>query len=76
MGDQVAIAPTDFYPDQSERLPITTITDRRDGTVRVGLSSPLAFNHNGRAFSGTHPGNGKSYTLDARAEVAVLTRWG
>lgn len=76
MGDQIAIAPTDYYPDQGERLNITAITPVANGNFQLGLATPLAFSHNGRRYTGTHKGNGKSYTLDARAEVAVLTRCG
>lgn len=109
-GDLIAIAPTDYYYDQGERLKIVSIScaDTTSGSCssggggsaggsfgssgnggssgrlnstaagsswRLQLSRPLGFNHNGQRYSVLHQGSGRTMVLDARAEVAVLTRW-
>ncbi len=72
----MVIAPTDFYQDQVDDNAINGLTPNSDGTrVLVDMMSLLKFTHSGQAFSISHAGNGKTYSLDTRAEVAVLNRW-
>ncbi len=76
MNDSIVIAPTDHYPEQTEDAVVTAITpaDGNAATVRLDLSRALTFNHHGMKHDIRHQGNDKLYTLDARAEVADLTR--
>lgn len=75
VNDTLVIAPTDFYPEQAEKRTIISIGNVEGGSgVRLELDAPLKYNHNGEAYNVQHGGNNKTYNLDARAEVAVLSR--
>lgn len=75
VGDSLAIAPTDFYHDQGEQRRITSITPKAGGSYELQLDMHLVYNHNGERYSVLHRGKRAMMELDARAEVAVLTRW-
>jgi cell migration-inducing and hyaluronan-binding protein len=63
VGDKIAIASTDFDPNQAEETSITGISGKT-----LTLAKPLGFMHYGetQSFAGK--------TLDERAEVALLSR--
>lgn len=74
-GDVIAIAPTDYVFDQAEEFVIERVAPIEGSTsVRLTLTQALAFNHNGERYSTMHKGTGSNMVLDARAEVAMLTR--
>lgn len=75
VGDQIAVAPTGYDPAESEQATISSVDCAAGTTCTLGLAAPgLGFSHNAAAYSVQHGGNGKTMTLDARAEVAMLTK--
>jgi hypothetical protein len=65
VGDEIAIAPTDFFPLEAERRTISAI----NGTT-LSLNAPFQHRHWGNIETlGT-----TEKTVDQRAEVALLTR--
>ena len=59
VGDELALASTDFDPYQTERVKVAAVAG-----ARVTLAAPLRFKHYGQVDGG----------MDQRAEVALLTR--
>ncbi len=73
MGDSIAIAPTDYYQSQAEDAVITAITPVAAG-FQLTLATQLTASHQAAVFSGVNPTNAKRYSLNACAEVAMLSR--
>ena len=72
IGDQIVIASsTQDYQDEDVRF-ITGIDDQGDGTSILTLDSALSNRHNGNIE--TYNNDTRSFTIDLRAEVAVLNR--
>ncbi|MEO1029268.1 MAG: G8 domain-containing protein [Pseudomonadota bacterium] len=69
VGDDIAIASTDFDLNQAEQRTIREISD--DG-LTLTLNSPLDFMHFGEVE--THSNSARSWDLDMRAEVGLLSR--
>lgn len=69
VGDAIAVASTDFYTSQAEVRTIASISGRT-----VTVTQPFDNHHYGYRQTWGHPGNGKNYSLDSRAEVANLAR--
>ncbi|MEO1539724.1 MAG: G8 domain-containing protein [Pseudomonadota bacterium] len=70
VGDRIAIASTDFDPDQAEELTITGVSD--DG-LTITFEPPLDYMHYGEVDRYDDP-DGDVHQLDMRAEVALLSR--
>lgn len=69
VGDSIVIAPTDFNPHEAEALKITSVSlDKKT----LGLSSALNHRHYGAIE--TYANGTRSWDLDQRAEVGLLTR--
>jgi hypothetical protein len=66
-GDRIALGPTGFFFDEAESFTIVEVTGNR-----IKLSSAAKFMHYGKLqfFNASW----KNFTLDERAEVALLTR--
>ncbi len=72
VGDQIVIASsTQDYQDEDVRI-VTAIADQGDGTTLLTLDSALSNRHNGNIE--TYNNDTRSFTIDLRAEVAVLSR--
>ncbi|MEL7153369.1 MAG: G8 domain-containing protein, partial [Pseudomonadota bacterium] len=70
IGDKIAIASTDFDPDQAEELTVTGVS--ADGRI-ISFAPPLDFMHYGEVDQYDDP-DGDVHLLDMRAEVALLSR--
>ncbi|MEM9199071.1 MAG: G8 domain-containing protein [Pseudomonadota bacterium] len=70
IGDVIAIASTDFNPDQAEELTITGVSE--DGKT-ISFEPPLDYMHYGEVDRYDDP-DGDVHTLDMRAEVALCRR--
>lgn len=82
-GDQIAVAPTDYNPDQTEYFGLVAVTAPGQSSSAspiaiLQLDSPLKYARTGRAYGLVHPTSQKppnqTFVLDARAEIALLTR--
>ncbi|MBX2856822.1 MAG: cadherin-like domain-containing protein [Rhodobacteraceae bacterium] len=74
VGDKIAIASTDFGIEQAEELTIVKI---EDGGRKVTIDKPLEYMHYGETetySNGKSGADAKSWTLDMRAEVGLLSR--
>lgn len=69
VGDSIVIAPTDFDPHQAEARRITSVSP--NGKT-IGLSGGLQYKHYGAIE--TYSNGTRSWDLDMRAEVGLLTR--
>ena len=69
VGDRVAIASTDFDLNQAEDFTITAVAN---GGQTITLDAPLQYMHYGEIE--TYSNGDRSWDLDMRAEVALLTR--
>ncbi|MEL6234908.1 MAG: G8 domain-containing protein, partial [Pseudomonadota bacterium] len=70
IGDVIAIASTDFNPDQAEELTVTAVSS--DGKT-ISFMPPLDFMHYGEVDRYNDP-DGDVHQLDMRAEVSLLSR--
>ena len=68
-GDDIVIAPTLDDPTQGEVVTVTAVSP--DG-LQVSFEPPLSYRHYGE--QSTYTNGVSSWTLDERAEVALLTR--
>ncbi|TMM30634.1 T9SS type A sorting domain-containing protein [Polaribacter aestuariivivens] len=66
IGDQIVIASTDFDPHQAEKRTITAINN-----TTISFDTPLEFMHFG--VEQTYTNGTKTFVLDERAEVGLLT---
>ncbi|MEM6654275.1 MAG: G8 domain-containing protein [Planctomycetota bacterium] len=69
VGDRIAIASTDFDLNQAEDFTITAVSN---GGRTVTLDSPIQYMHYGEIE--TYSNGTRTWELDMRAEVALLTR--
>ena len=69
IGDRIVVASTDFDLNQAEDFEVVDVFDQ--GTS-IKLDRPLAFMHFGEVE--TYANGERSWTLDMRAEVGLLTR--
>lgn len=70
VGDRIAIASTDFSPDQAEERTVIAVSE--DGRT-ITLDQPLEYMHYGQIDRYDDP-DGDVHLLDMRAEVALLSR--
>ncbi|MGF1453889.1 MAG: Ig-like domain-containing protein [Alphaproteobacteria bacterium] len=69
VGDRIVVASTDFDHNQAEEFTIVAV---EDGGRIVTLDRPATFMHYGEAD--TYDNGERSWTLDMRAEVGLLSR--
>lgn len=69
VGDRIVIASTDFAMEETETATIAAVSP--DGR-RLTLAAPLAHRHHGEVE--THGTDARTWTLDLRAEVGLLSR--
>lgn len=69
VGDQIVITSSRLNRNEAEERTITSINGNT-----LTLNSPLAFPHIGVQKTYTRPTDNKSWTVDMRAEVGLLTR--
>ena len=69
VGDVIAVASSEFSADQAEQRRIVEV---RDGGSEVRLDRPLDYRHYGELE--TYGNVDRQWTLDMRAEVALLSR--
>ena len=72
VGDQIVIASSSEDYDDEEVRNITAITDLGNGTSRITLNSSLNHRHYGEIE--TYSNSTRTWDLDLRAEVALLSR--
>ncbi|OGC84991.1 hypothetical protein A3F55_01215 [Candidatus Adlerbacteria bacterium RIFCSPHIGHO2_12_FULL_53_18] len=70
IGDQIVIASSVLNPNQAE---VRTITGRSTDCLTLTLDKPLTYRHVGEQTRYTRPTDNKSWVLDQRAEVGLLT---
>lgn len=70
VGDQIVIAPSTKSANESE---VRSITGRSADGKTLTLNAALTYRHYGVRQNFTRPSDGRTWTLDQRAEVGLLT---
>jgi autotransporter-associated beta strand protein len=70
-GEEILVTSTSTNWNQAEKRVVASVTP--DG-LRVNLTSPLTHFHSGETRTHTRPTDGKTWSIDLRAEVGLLSR--
>ena len=77
-GDELVIAPTDYWPEESENVTIDRVEIMPEGGDRLFLTEPLMYDHFGEGYqvaihkNSPTPHDGRNIT-EMSAEVGLLT---